>query len=114
MGEGEGVARVGKETGGSEKSFCRDTVPRRVVGRCTRVAPLLENMGPVKKICIRRLIFQAIDSPANSPSRRFTSSSPLRVSSSVSTGAPFGDVGDSGVAKGCPTEAKNRARGCLG
>jgi hypothetical protein len=46
MGEGEGVGRGGRRTGGSENMFWRDAVPRRVVGRDNCELLEFENTGP--------------------------------------------------------------------
>ena len=49
IGEGEAAFGVTKRAGGREKSFCRDTVPSRIVGRFKCDEPSLLNSGPGKE-----------------------------------------------------------------
>lgn len=112
MGEGDGVAMIGRETGGRANSFWRDTVPRRVVGRDPFGFPGYEKFGPGKWVQKRNHDLEG-NLPANSPCKRFTSTSPSCSSLASSWGVQLKAVGDSGVVRGWPIEAKKSARGCF-
>ena len=83
---GEGVATFGvaKRAGGREKSFCRDTVPSRRVGRLNCDGSSLLNLGPGKEFKERKRC-ERVYGPAKSPLRRLASSSPSKRFESRST-----------------------------